>query len=183
MSFSLLTQIAPPPKHPAEPGSQKRWEKAQQRLGVALPGDYKTFINRYGTGSFNDLILPYNPFTVNESMNLFQVLDTHHQANRRIQKLVGCEWSVVHPYRLFPEPRGLLPWGATSSIEHVFFWHVQGIPESWTTILYDLRNGEYEVWKLSMICFLQKLFSREIESVLLPKNVSSRNRGFRFRPC
>jgi hypothetical protein len=170
MSLAQLVLIAPPPTVPVETGSPKQWAVIQNRLGTPLPTDYKKFIDRYGTGSFNNFIIPYNPFAKNESLNIIQALDAHHLASRRTQLLGDMHWSAVHPFELFPAPDGLLPWGTTANFSDVFLWQVSGPPETWVTVFYNLRDGEYEVWKISFTSFLAKLFLREIESVLLSED-------------
>jgi hypothetical protein len=180
MSLERLIQIASPPAPPVETGSPKQWNLIQKRLGTPLPTDYKKLIDRYGTGTFNNFIVPYNPFAKDDSLNLFQALDTHHQASRQIQIEGDVSWSVVHPYQLFPAPDGLLPWGTTATFGKTFFWQVSGPPETWVTVFYNLRDGEYEVWKLTITSFLTRLFLREIESVLLPEDFSPQLKPIRF---
>ncbi|MCJ7703536.1 MAG: hypothetical protein MUO62_18290 [Anaerolineales bacterium] len=168
MSLFRLIQIAPPPKAPLENGSPKKWRIVKEHLGIPLPEDYKAFIDCYGTGTFNNFILVYNPFAAHEDANLFQIIDTHHQAKRHTRLRGDPLWSVVAPFELFPESVGLLPWGTTPDFDISFFWQVSGSPDTWVTIVYNLRVGEYEVWKMPCTSFLSKLFLREIESVLLP---------------
>ena len=168
MPLSRLIQITPPPKAPLEIGSQKQWKSIQEHLGIPLPDDYKNLINCYGTGAFTNFILLYTPFAAQEDANIFQVLDTHHQAKDHTKSGKETLWSVVAPFELYPEPGGLLPWGTTPDFDISFFWQVSGPPETWVTIVYNLRMGEYEVWKMSCTSFLIKLFLRKIKSVLLP---------------
>ncbi len=151
-------------------GTPKSWEKIGIRLGLQLPPDYITLIDRYGTGSFDEFIFVYNPFAENEYLNLFYALDTLHQANEKTQLMGNPDWTAVHPFKLYPDTEGLLPWGCTTHLGETFFWHIKGAPETWETIFYNLRSGEYEVWKFSLTEFLYRLFTRQIESVLLPEN-------------
>ena len=65
---------------------------------------------------------------------------------------------------------GLLPWGCTNTLGEQFFWKVDGVPETWETVFYNLGSGEYEVWKCPMTEFLFAILARQIESVLLPKD-------------
>jgi len=180
--MSQLFKLVTPPRNPFETGTPKAWEKIEIRLGSALPADYRTFIDCYGTGSFDDIISVYNPFTQNESLNLFYALDTLHQASRQTRLRSDPIWSVVHPFELFPAPEGLLPWGFTTNIGNFFFWQVKGKPETWEIILYNLRNGEYEVWKYSLTEFLYQIFTREIKSVLLPEDYPPLDKVVTFIP-
>ena len=54
--MSQLFKLVTPPRNPFETGTPKAWEKIEIRLGSALPADYRTFIDCYGTGSFDDII-------------------------------------------------------------------------------------------------------------------------------
>jgi len=163
----LLDFIAPP-SNPKETGTPKSWEKIEARLGLQLPSDYKAFIDHYGTGSFDDFIIVYNPFAGNEYLNLFYALDTLHQADQQTQLMGDPVWTAVHPFALYPATAGLLPWGCTTNLGDTFFWQIKGAPETWETIFYSLRGGEYEVWKYPLTELLYRLFTRQIESVLLP---------------
>jgi hypothetical protein len=167
MSLSQLIRIAPPPATPIETGSTKKWRQVERRIGTPLPTDYKNFIDRYGTGCFNNLVIPYNPFAKSETVNLIQALDAHHHANRQTRRMGDPSWSAVYPFDLFPAADGVLPWGTTANFGEIFLWQVSGPPETWVTIAYNLRNGEYEVWKLPFTTFLAKLLMKEIESVVL----------------
>lgn len=170
MSIGDLTQIALPPIDPRETGTLKNWGKIEKRLGLLLPPDYKALIDGYGTGSFDDFIIIYNPFAQNEYLNLFYALDTLHQADQQTQFLGDPVWTAVHPFALYPAPEGLLPWGCTTNLGDIFFWQIKGPPETWETIFYNLRSGEHEVWKHPMSEFLMLLLTRQIESVLLPED-------------
>lgn len=191
MRLDQLIHLAPPPPNPQETGTPKNWGKIEKRLGIQLPPDYKSFIDCYGTGSFDDFIMVYNPFAQNEYLNPFYVLDTLHQADRQAQLMGDPAWTAVHPFELYPAPEGLLPWGGTTpavslggttNLGEFFFWQIKGPPESWETIFYNLRSGEYEVWKHSLTEFLYRLFTRQIESVLLPEDYPTSDAPVEFIP-
>jgi hypothetical protein len=182
MSLQQLLSTAPPPENPNETGSSKAWEKIDQRLGVKLPKDYKNLINHYGTGSFNDSITLFNPFAGNESLNLFHALETHHKATQMAQLVVDSNWTAIQPFELYPAHHGLLPWGSTENFEKNLFWKVDGVPKKWATVFYDLRNGEYEIWKMPCTKLLAGIFTGEIQSVLLPEDYSSNNKSVVFKP-
>jgi hypothetical protein len=180
MSLSELFRTVPPPQNPIETGTGKTWEKIQQSLGLHLPEDYKAFINCYGSGIFNNFLIPYNPHAKNETFNLTHALDTHHRSSRKTTKASTQSWSIVSPFELYPGVKGLLPWGTSTHFEMGFFWQVDGPPETWITIFYNLRVGEYEVWKMQFTSFLVKLFNREIVSTLLPLNFPPLNQPIEF---
>jgi hypothetical protein len=177
-----LQHFVPPPRQPKEAGSPKTWEKIEARLGLSLPSDYKAFIDHYGTGSFDDFIIVYNPFAQNEYLNLFYALDTLHQANQQVQMYNNAGWTAVQPFVLYPGSGGLLPWGGTTNLGDTFFWQINGPPETWETVFYNLRSGEYEVWKNSLTEFLFLLFTCQIKSVLLPDDYPSPTEVINFIP-
>jgi len=64
MPLSELLRIVIPPQHPIETGTGKTWKNIQNRLGLPLPDDYKAFVDCYGTGIFNNFLIPYNPHPI-----------------------------------------------------------------------------------------------------------------------
>jgi hypothetical protein len=183
MYLSRLTQLSPPPSNPVEIGSVKAWKQVEKRLGVTLPVDYKDFIDLYGTGKFSNSILPYNPFAENDEVNLFMILDLHHRSNRFTQKITTSAWSIVRPFELYPALDGLLPWGRVESLAHTLFWQVGGHRDHWSIIFYDLKSGEYEVWKMKFTEFLLKLFTGEIKTVLLPTDFNQEDTLPQYLPA
>jgi hypothetical protein len=139
-------------------------------------------IDTYGTGNFGGFLYVYTPFAPNEYLNLYYALDTLHQANRQMARREETQWTAVHPFRLYPELEGLLPWGCTKNYGDAFFWQVQGSPDIWETVFYDLRRGEYEVWKKTTSELLLHLFTRQAESVLLPDDFPPENDEMVFHP-
>ena len=180
MVLEKLTQVSPPPQIPIEVGSPKMWEKIEARLGVTLPEDYKGFINRYGSGKFDNGILLFNPLAEIEELNLFQALDLHHRCSRSTQKLSRTPWSVVCPFELYPADEGLLPWGTMENIKETFFWKVNGHPDDWHTIFYNLKTGEYEVWKMRFTEILVKLFEGELKPIITKTDLRHKHKPIQF---
>jgi hypothetical protein len=85
-----LIRIAPPPDIPVDRGLPSQWNDIELILGTPLPGDYKAFINAYGTGYFNDLFHVFNPFSGSDRANT----------------------------RMFPRGRGRLPRDDRSSLSN-----------------------------------------------------------------
>ena len=178
-----LLNLITPPQNPDETGTPKSWEQIEARLGLQLPPDYKALIDHYGTGSFDEFIFVYSPFTQIEYLNLFYALDTLHQAGQQTQLMGDPFWTAVHPFAYYPATEGLLPWGCTSNLGDAFFWQIKGAPATWETVFYNLRSGEYEVWKYTLSEFLYRLFTHQIESVLLPQDFPSADNPISFIPA
>jgi hypothetical protein len=62
------------------------------------------------------------------------------------------------------------------------FWQVNGSPELWPTIFYNLQEGEYEVYKMGFAEFLVKVFNLEIESVLIYTELEHTAGKIQFKP-
>ena len=181
MSLSQLTRLIPPPETPVETGSSKRWHQVQERLGVNLPAEYQSFLNTYGTGQFSNGIIVYNPFARDDVHNLFQAIEIHHLASSHVNKISMTDWSIIDPFQLYPAQGGLLPWGMLIDLKVTFFWNLEEDHEIWPTVVYDLRRGEYEVWKFGFVDFLLNLLYGEINSVILPKSITHEIKLLRFR--
>jgi hypothetical protein len=181
MAMDGLRNLIAPPADLQETGDLKAWEKIEAQLGLQLPLDYKAFINLYGSGSFDGFLMVYNPFSQNEYLNLFFALDTLHEADQQTRRMGDPTWTAVWPFELYPAVGGLLPWGFTTQLGQTFFWQIKGPPESWETIFYNLRNGEYEVWKYQLTEFLYRLLTRKIASVLLPEDFPSIDHPITFQ--
>ena len=115
-------------------------------------------------------------------MNLFHALETHHRANEMVQLVVASPWTAIQPFELYPAANGLLPWGTTTNFEEILFWQVNGTSKNWATVFYNLRLGEYEVWKMPCIDLLVGILSGVIQSVLLAENFLKNGKTIRFCP-
>ena len=136
-TFDRLLELAPPPPAPVDTGSPDRWGEIERALGTDLPGDYKRFINTYGSGEFCDLLWLLNPFSTAEGMNLLHQVGPISDVYREGRDEPFPEWC---PYPLFPEPGGLLPLGGDTNGDNVF-WITTGPPAEWPLILYNWRGG------------------------------------------
>jgi hypothetical protein len=151
-----LLQLMPPPVAPIDCCGD--WDAVEQELTSCLPDDYKRFIEHYGTGRIAGLLWPLNPFSSNKHLNLLQqcpfVLDIERKLRDRFPK--------YHPWRLFPEPGGLLPWCVTDNGDYVM-WRTVGGPNDWTTFIYEPRGTVQQDCSCGMSSFLSRWLSNEIE--------------------
>jgi hypothetical protein len=97
-----LRQLLPPPADPVEPGRLDGWAQVERRLGTALPGDFKAFTERYGSGTVDDFLYLFNPFAQGPDGNLLvekdRVLAAYRQTRARFPDRL--------PLPPFPEPGG-----------------------------------------------------------------------------
>jgi hypothetical protein len=69
-SITALTSLVTPPTQPSDVGQLAQWPQVEAELGIALPSDYKAFLATYGSGSFNDFMIIFNPFSPSPHDNL-----------------------------------------------------------------------------------------------------------------
>jgi hypothetical protein len=58
-----LRRLLPPPAHPVEAGRPDGWAEVEAALGTGLPSDFKAFTELYGSGTIDDFLYLFNPFT------------------------------------------------------------------------------------------------------------------------
>lgn len=92
---------------------------AEERLGTALPSDYKKLVETFGDGAFDGF------------------LDVRLPADIVKGAEFASGWAKAHgtpswePHPPFPEPGGLLPWAGTEH-ETSFYWITEGPdPDAW----------------------------------------------------
>jgi len=79
--------------------------------------------------------------------------------------------SIVHPFELFPVGNGLLPCGTTTNFGDYLFWQTAGNPDDWKMVLYNLRDGEYEMFATNFTGFIFDVMSGGIVTNILPDGI------------
>jgi hypothetical protein len=108
---------------PTPPGTD--WRALEGRLGVALPVDYKSFVDRLGAGRFCDIrILGLDPCG---EYDLPTVLE------RRSRSASASQWSSAVPF--YPRPSGVIPWGETADGWLCAWRFIDREPEQWPVLM------------------------------------------------
>ncbi|MFP3987923.1 hypothetical protein U9R90_10545 [Streptomyces sp. E11-3] len=104
------------------------WAAVEERLGTALPGDYKQLAEIFGDGAFDGFLSLYVPDAGLPGMD---VVD-HAEYLARFESREGV--SVWQPYGVYPAPGGLLQWGTSEQADE-FYWLTEGDdPEGWPVL-------------------------------------------------
>lgn len=120
-----------PPPHAVD------WTAVEERLGTALPEDYKQIAEIFGCGAFDGYLRLYVPHAPLVSFDLVR------------QKEWLAEFAVDHgtfwePYSIYPAPDGLLEWAGTEQ-EHQVYWLTEGPdPNCWPILKTDEVRDEWE---------------------------------------
>lgn len=163
MILEALCNVISPPETPYDTGETEAWQEIEEKIGCALPSDYKAYIHRFGTGCIGKFVWVFNPFTDNANLNLL------HQITVQLDVLHTLEeqFDVACPYPLYPQPGGLLPWGITDNGD-VLFWRTIGNPDQWIIVIHEPRGPEYEEHPGGVVDFLTDLVLGNSDSTIIP---------------
>lgn len=164
MSIQDIVSIMPPPASPFEVLTQSDWPIVEERLGTALPDDFKEFIEVYGTGAMDKFLWIFNPSSANENMNLID------QAKIQLNVLSELRsYGETVPYDLFPAQGGILPFAITDNGD-VLFWQTIGKPNDWTVLVNESRSPDWVSYAMPMGEFLLGILSHRLVCTLFPKS-------------
>lgn len=126
-----LVALLPPPAVPLDADGD--WDAVEP----GVPSDYRAFVERYGRCVLNGDWSVYSPFgkpTLETRIGLTDTARDHRE-----------DYPEEFPYPLYPEPGGLLAWGESGRGE-LLCWLVEGAPDEWPVVLWDMRNSYYNVY-------------------------------------
>ena len=160
MALDKLEFIVSPPKSPIESLDASVWDSVVDRLGLKLPQQLRQFCVTYGSGAIvgdeTTYLCILNPF----SPTYFQTIEFECQ-RLRDAKHSGGEDAV--PFGIYPEMGGLLPLGSDDCGTRLC-WKTETITATWpVVVLWDWGLTGFRETQQSLLNFLVRLLSREIE--------------------
>lgn len=164
MSLNQLSAIVPKPLKPTDVGDIRRWIDVEKEIGTHLPGDYKDFINAYGTGSFDDFLYVFNPFTNNHYLNLLNQKEVMLNAYRTLR----AEFPKKYPFSTYPDREGLLPWGITDNGDELYWLTNGDNPDQWKVVTFKAGDSYYELHNFTLTGYLAQLLGNRLETRLYP---------------
>lgn len=165
MALDTLLSVLPSPLVPRDPGRPTDWLAVEQALGTALPRDYKSFVNTFGSGEIGSFLEVFNPFATNHHVHLLT------QVDRIVDAL---SYDDLLPYPVHPEPGGTLPWGITRNGD-LLCWLTEGDPDRWPVAIVNVRDTMYERYDDDMTTFVTKFVTGELVTEVFPNNVPKRD--------
>ncbi|NUS14731.1 MAG: hypothetical protein HOY69_25595 [Streptomyces sp.] len=143
---------------PPAAGEALPWEPAMRRVGVALPADYRGFVDGFGPGELYARLAVAAPGPLRDgppgsdgAAALRAFLD---DATRTCDVMRGLrdKYPDAFPYAFHPEPGGLLPWGGGIGGE-VCFWRPEGDgPDGWTVVVWD--QARWRPYPMGMVALM-----------------------------
>jgi hypothetical protein len=142
-SLRSVTKLLPPPDKPR--GLDRSWKVAEKELGLKLPGDYKAFIDTYGSGQIRGSSGWVFVWNFRDS-SLFgkllrETLCGDGSIIRSYQRLEK-ESNYPCPYPTYPEQGGLLPFASVIDVQNLN-WLTRGDPDRWDTVYWHFDGLEF----------------------------------------
>lgn len=153
-----LAALVPPPG----PRRPRDWVAAEQRLGTALPQDYKELVEAYGGGVFDETIWLLDPACPDEDYNLLD------QATERAEVLANLWETEPKPAQLQDDPQAqVLPWAYIEGSGAMLYWlrRPEQKPDEWTVMFNEGRGPEWEHHPTQCTLFLLSVLTGETDSV------------------
>lgn len=169
-----LRAILRPPVEAIQVGD---WSVAEARLGTSFPGDYRVFVDTYGTGQIDDFLAIYTPFARRKGSNIFEQLAVEQERFDYITKAGNEDL----PYELWPSQGGLIPVGGDDN-GNVIFWRAEGTPDTWGIVVIPARSDKYEEFSTTVVDFLTGVLTRELVVQCYPSDFPS-EQPIAFVPC
>ncbi|QDU61333.1 hypothetical protein Pan216_21880 [Planctomycetes bacterium Pan216] len=144
------------------PPFEGNWRSVEQPLGLALPGSYKTLVDRFGASTWADFLHVLSPF--DEEYNLQDVGRQVIEAD----KVSRSKFPSHYPLPLFPEAGGLLPWAVTDNGD-VLYFITRGPADDWPTLIKGPRAPEFEVSFLAPAMLAYRIAAGFYRSTILPE--------------
>lgn len=161
-----LRRLAPPPDGRPEPVD---WAAAESTLGVSFPADYRSLVDAWGAGCFDDYLWVFAPGHPNPN------LDLPGQTERELAALeeLRADGEDV-PFDTRVAAGGLLAWGITDNGD-VGWWHLRdpSAPDTWTVAINESRSPEWETFDGTVVEFLVALLDRREPVSFFPDDVPS----------
>ncbi|MFE7752480.1 SMI1/KNR4 family protein [Streptomyces sp. NPDC057428] len=94
------------------------WDVVEERIGCALPGDYKRFVSAYGPGCINEQLYIFHPRSVDDANGL--LLDSLWSQAAYSYAELSQSSPDLYPYPVYPAVGGGFPVARSISGNHVF---------------------------------------------------------------
>lgn len=173
--FERLLELMPQPRSPVESGSPVSWAAAEAALGTSLPSDYRLFIEAYGSGSIDQFVTVLN---ANSSTPDLQ-LDKYGEKMLTVTRQLRAGGVVEIPFPIYPEPGGILPWGATANGDWGYWvTDPQDSPDAWTIVVSVDRGPDWFRHSGPLVRFLVEILDGSTVVPFFPDDFPSAQPAF-----
>ncbi|MWA05464.1 hypothetical protein F8568_034890 [Actinomadura sp. LD22] len=179
MEFVEFEQLVGPAEYAPSPVD---WNLLESRLGLRLPRDYRQLFQRYPNLQIDKFLGIFAPNSdVDEQLRLID------DAMEPLRELAGVqvaliddngEEAMVPRFPFYPEPGGLLDWGATENGDRCLWLTENEDSEKWPIIITD--GIQYWRYDGNIISFVGGLLDRAIICPIFPRRFPSSSRIDQF---
>jgi len=159
-----VLNVLPKPDKPVESGVGENWGDVTQHFGTPLPGDYMSFIDKYGSGEIGEWLSVFNPFSKNQNINLISQFFSCLSS----LSILKADYPEICSYPLLFEPSGLLPWGVSIDGD-IFCWETTGMSGKWSVVVIG-RDSDPEKYEMSTCQFIEKIITSTISPLAIPSD-------------
>ena len=161
-----------------QPRMRVDWARVEDKLGRRLPSDYKVFAERFGPGHFDEYIWVAVPHGFGPRLDFFEQLQERVNTLRSL-----ADAGIPIPYPLYPEEKGLIPWGSSIDGEALYWVTDHDDPDRWTVVLHLHRTDDWFGFQGSATHLLYSLLTGQAAVPVLPDSFGSEPHSFiRFGP-
>lgn len=137
------------------------WEEVEEKNSIIFPKDYKTFIDLYGVGGFNEFLWILSPFCDNENLNSIEKFKLTQEAYNCMKN----EFPEQFLYKFYNGKEGLFPWGITENGDELFWNYKKDTIE---IVIFEARYISCVRYSMGTEEFLCKLLNKEIVCSIFP---------------
>ncbi|WP_037619658.1 SMI1/KNR4 family protein [Streptomyces aureus] len=165
----LQALLGAPARRQADPAD---WDEVEGHIGSALPGDFKGFLNAYGSGVLSGELVVFHP--LGSSPLLTRMRTTHQTFTERRDRALRSGDVEYFPYPFHPAPGGLISWGYDYSGDEHFFLPCDPDPDGWQIVTmvhgegYETFDGPFSSFVLT---FLRQLLDVDSYHGLAPEEL------------
>ncbi|GCE01827.1 SMI1/KNR4 family protein [Embleya hyalina] len=165
-----LTELLGEPRYRGR-GQATLWVASEAYLGLALPADYKAFLDLYGPGAVDGYVWLDRP------------IDGSHEEAERLWHQGGWEASFPDssPWPFHPTKGGLLEWGHDEQGNSYFFLALESDPDDWRVVVGG-EAGEWFETAGTFTDFLLRCFDRVDRPPFLDPGWPGRNARYHAWP-
>ncbi|MCA9013726.1 MAG: SMI1/KNR4 family protein [Planctomycetaceae bacterium] len=154
-----LLELVPPKDVPASNLTPLDFGEAERKLQVPIPEDYQRILQTYRSGSFDEFLWLYSPFSKNQYMNLFEHLAIENELLEQWFETEPCD------IELWPSPEGLIPWAGTANGD-LIYWRT--IKHEIQIVVRETRSLNFQIFPLSISEFLVNALIEKLEVNCFP---------------
>ncbi|MFD5919599.1 SMI1/KNR4 family protein [Kitasatospora sp. NPDC058201] len=131
------------------------WPSVEERLGIALPSDYKAFMSVYGGGGIDgvlDVFLPLHQDGIQWEPDAIE---------DRVSSGQGTWESTPAQRRPDVDPAHILPWGTTVGPDLLCWITTDPDPDRWPVLVCG-RSADWTLFDCGMARFLLRIFTADL---------------------